>query len=109
MEKKIQQPARDIIRKIIYSPINLKDGIKVLWDTPLNHHQCLNILMPIIPRQYYGANVDVIRESSELSRPYLCMTLVLNLSKILLWLCIVIVYIPQPIVVLLEKANCCCF
>ena len=39
MEKtnKLSQPARDIIKKIIHSPINSKDGIKLSWDTPLNN------------------------------------------------------------------------
>ena len=72
MEKqnKLSQPARDIIRKIIYSSINSKDGIKLYRDAPLNNQRYLNILRPAVLRQYYGANLDVIQESSELSRRY---------------------------------------
>ena len=69
-ENKLSQPARDIIRKIIHSPINSKDGIKLSWDTPLNNQRCLNILRPTVLRQYYGANVDVINQSSNLIRRY---------------------------------------
>ena len=72
MEKqnKLSQPARDIIRKLIYSPINSKDGIKLSWDTPLNNQRCLNILRPAVLRQYYGANVDVINESNHFIKRY---------------------------------------
>ena len=72
MEKqnKLSQSARDIISKIIYSPINSKDKITLSWDTPLNNQRCLNILRPAVIRQYYGSNVDVIQESSELIRRY---------------------------------------
>ena len=52
MEKqnKLSQPPRDIIRKIIYSLINSKDEIKLVWGTPLNNQRCLNILIPAVPR-----------------------------------------------------------
>ena len=43
-KNKLSQPARDIIRKLIYSPINSKDGIKLSWDTPLNNQRFLSIL-----------------------------------------------------------------
>ena len=36
-QNKILQPARDIIRKVIYSTSNSKDGINLSWDTPLNN------------------------------------------------------------------------
>ena len=72
MEKqsKFSQPAREIIRKIIYSPTNSKDGIKLLWDTPLNNQRFLNILRPAVLSQYYGANLNVIRQCSEFIRSY---------------------------------------
>ena len=46
-ENKLSQPARYIIRKIIHSPINSKDGIKlvannlgiILMDKEVAHHQ----------------------------------------------------------------------
>ena len=70
MEKqnKLSQPTRDMIRKIIYSPINSKDGIKLLRDKPLNNQRYLNILRPAVLRQYYGANVDVLRQSELIKR-----------------------------------------
>ena len=72
MEKtnQLSQAARDIIQKIIHSPINSKDGIKLSWDTPLNNQRCLNILRPAVLRQYYGANVDVINESNHFIKRY---------------------------------------
>ena len=59
-------------QKIIYPPINSKNEIKLLWDTPLNNQRYLNILKTAVLRHDYGANVNVIRESSILIRPYTC-------------------------------------
>ena len=36
----------------------------------MNNQRCLNILKPAVIRQYYGANVDVIRRISEFIRRY---------------------------------------
>ena len=155
---KLSQPAKDIIKTIIHSPINQKDGITLLRDTPLNNQRCLNILRPAVLWQYYGANIDVIHQSSKLIRRYIyeyrngtslvgmdpynfvtrrmtnemeyivtdktksfwilslqiwvrnpiiaqlsCITLVLTSSQIYLWECIVILYILQQMVDLLQK------
>ena len=71
-QNKLSQTARDIIKKIIQSPINSKNAIKLSWDTPLNNKMCLNILRPAVIRQYYGANVDVINQSRNLIKRYTC-------------------------------------
>ena len=49
--------ARHIITKIIRSPINSNEGIKLSLDTPLNNPASLNILRPAVLRQYYGKNL----------------------------------------------------
>ena len=49
--------ARQIINKIIRSPINSKEGIKLSLDTPLNNPPSLNILRPAVLRQYFGKNL----------------------------------------------------
>ena len=60
-QNKLSQPARYVIRKIIYSPIISMDGLKLSWDTTLKNQRCLNILGPTVLRQYYSVNVDIIQ------------------------------------------------
>ena len=49
--------ARHIITKIIRSPINSNEGIKLSLDTPLNNPASLNILRPAVLRQYFGKSL----------------------------------------------------
>lgn len=39
------------------SSIDLSDGIKLALDTPLNNPKSLNILHPVVVRQYYDNDV----------------------------------------------------
>ena len=49
--------ARMVIDKMVCSPANSKDSIKLSLDKPLNNHTCLNMLRPGVLRQYFGRNV----------------------------------------------------
>ena len=47
-----------IVDKLICSPLNSNNGIRLSLDTPLNNPPMLNILRPAVLRQYYGLNVE---------------------------------------------------
>lgn len=61
---------RIIIHTLIMSSINSSDGINFSLDTLLNNTKSLNILRPVILRQYYGSDVAVIHKSDTFVRPY---------------------------------------
>ena len=53
--------SRIVIDELIRSRINSKCGIKLSLDKPLNNDISLNILRPVVLRQYFGkevANID---------------------------------------------------
>ena len=49
--------ARIVVCRMLYSPVNSKDGIKLSLDTPLNNRPYLNILRPGVSCLYFGRNV----------------------------------------------------
>ena len=49
--------ARIVVCRMLYSPVNSKDGIKLSLDTPLNNSPHLNILRPGVLHHYFGRNV----------------------------------------------------
>ena len=50
--------SRAIIDRLICSPLNSRNGIKLSMDKPLNNPCCLNIVRPAVLRQYYGKVIN---------------------------------------------------
>ena len=65
----LSNASRHIIDKLICSPLNSINGIRLSLDTPLNNPPMLNILRPVVLRQYYGLNVkDVSTQNNSVER-----------------------------------------
>ena len=54
--------SRHIIDELICSPLNSNKGIQLSLDTPLNNPPMLNILRPAVLRQYYGLDVEEVKD-----------------------------------------------
>ena len=50
--------SRSVIDTLLYNRINIKNGLKLSIDTPLNNDAYLNIHCPAVLRQYFGRQVE---------------------------------------------------
>ena len=51
--------ARVVFNKMVSSHINSSHGIQVSLERPLNNLPSVNILRPIVLRQYFGQDVHI--------------------------------------------------